>query len=92
MCSTVVNVGTDQTSYTVLEGVGQLEFHVLITNGEKAPGQECEIAFVTVDLEAVGELKITINFEFFTPLRPCIFMMPCFSLQPRLTILHHQKV
>ena len=62
MCSTVAEVGTDQTSYTVPEDVGSLDFYVEITSGQKAPGQECEIAVVTIDGSAVGKLKIIINY------------------------------
>ena len=54
MCSPVVEVGTDQTSYTVAEEVGQLEVWISITSGRKAPGQECEIAVATVDGSAIG--------------------------------------
>ena len=61
MCSTVANVGTDQTSYTVFEDVGQLEVQISITSGQKAPGQECEIQVTTTDGSAVGELEITIQ-------------------------------
>ena len=58
-----MDVGTDQTSYTVQEDVGQLEVLVSITSGQKAPGQECQIVVVTTDVSAVGELmKISIEF------------------------------
>ena len=58
--SLVVEVGTDQTSYTVPEDVGQLEVWINITSGQKAPGQECEIEVVTTDGSAVGELIVTV--------------------------------
>ena len=57
MCSPVAEVSIDETSYTVSEDVGQLEVRVSITNGQKAPGQECEIAIVTVGGTATGESK-----------------------------------
>ena len=60
MCSTVAEVGTDQTSYTVPEDVGQLEVWINITSGQKAPGQECEIEVVTTNGSAVGELIVTV--------------------------------
>ena len=63
MCSTVVNVGTDQNSYTVHEDVGQLEVLVSITSGQIPPEQECRIVAVTNIHSAVGELtKISIAF------------------------------
>ena len=58
MCSTVADVGTDQTSYTVDEGVGQLEVWISITSGQKAPGLECQIQVVTRNESAVGELRV----------------------------------
>ena len=64
VCSAVVNVGTDQTSYTVHEDVGQLEVLVSITSGQKAPGQECQIVVVTNDVSARCELKL--HYIFFT--------------------------
>ena len=54
LCSTVADVGTDQSNYTVLEDVGQLEVWIHITRGEKALGLECEIAVVTTNGSAVG--------------------------------------
>ena len=57
---TVADVGTDQTSYTVLEDVGQLEVWISITSGQKASGQECEIVVLTTNGSAVGELNITV--------------------------------
>ena len=55
--STVVNVGTDQTSYTVSEDVGQLGVRIAITSGQKAPGQECQIEVETTDSSAISELR-----------------------------------
>ena len=52
-------VSTDQTSYTVAEDVGQLEFLVSITSGRIAPGRECEIVVTTNDGSAEGEFKVT---------------------------------
>ena len=57
MSSPVAEVSTDQLSYTVPEDVGQLEVWINITNGQKAPGQECRIAISTIDGTATGELK-----------------------------------
>ena len=54
--SPVVEVGTDQLSYTVPEDVGELEVWINITSGQKAPGQECEIEVETTDGTAEGKL------------------------------------
>ena len=59
LCSPVAEVGTNQTSYTIPENVGSFVFYVEIINGQKAPGQECEIEVVTTDGNAVGELMVT---------------------------------
>ena len=62
MCPTVtvVEVGTEQTSYTVPEDIGQLVVQISITSGQIAPGQECRIVVVTADVSAEGELRITV--------------------------------
>ena len=52
--SPVVEISTDQTSYTVAEDVGQLEVWINITSGQKAPGQECHIEVEIVDGSAIG--------------------------------------
>ena len=52
----VVEVSTDQPSYTVLEDIGQLEFWINITSGQKAPGQKCQITVATIDDSAIGWL------------------------------------
>ena len=49
-----MNVGTDQTSYTVSEDVGQLEVQISITSGQIAPGQDCQIQVTTTDDSAEG--------------------------------------
>ena len=61
---TAVDVGTDQTSYTVHEDIGQLEVLVSITSGQIPPGRECRILVVTNGVTARGELKL--HFIFFT--------------------------
>ena len=53
------DVSTDQTSYTVLEGDGQLEVMISITSGQLVSGLECQIEVVTNAGSAVGELMIT---------------------------------
>ena len=55
VCSPVAEVSTDQPSYTVPEDIGQLEVWISITNGQKAPGQECQIAVVTINDNATGK-------------------------------------
>ena len=56
MYSPVARVGTDQPSYTVFEGAGQLDVSLMIICGRIPPGQECQIAEATVDGIAIGEL------------------------------------
>ena len=87
MCSTVANVSTDQTSYTVDESVGQLKVWINVTARQIAPGQECQILVVTTAGTAVGELKNTLHL-----LRPCMIVMLHVSLYPQMTILHFQKL
>ena len=55
MCSLVVDIGTDQISYTVFEDVGQLDIWINITGGQIAPGQECQIEVRTTDDSAYGK-------------------------------------
>ena len=77
MCSAVADVGTDQTSYTVPEDVGQLEVLINITSGQKAPGQECLIEVVTTDGSAVGELMVTlciVSSQVIMIVIPCTFL------------------
>ena len=62
VCSTVADVGTDQTGYTVPEDVGQLEVQISITCGQKAPGQDCQILVTTTDGSAEGGLMIHIAY------------------------------
>ena len=59
MCPTVT-VGTNQTSYTVPEGIGELEFQISITSRQIAPGQDCQIVVATTDGSAKGELRIIV--------------------------------
>ena len=55
MFSSGVNVGTDQTSYTVGEDIGQLDIWINITSGQLAPGQECQIQVRTTNDSANGK-------------------------------------
>ena len=57
----VATVGTDQPSYTVPEDAGSLWFDVLITDGQKAPGQQCEIQVGVVDDTATGKEMILLH-------------------------------
>ena len=59
LCFPVAEIGTDHSSYTVLEDVGQLEIWINITSGNKAPGQECEIEIISTDGSALGVLMVT---------------------------------
>ena len=79
MCSTVADVGTDQTSYTVHEDIGQLEVWIGITCGQKAPCQECDIEVVTTNGSAMG--KFEINLYLFRPCRIVIYTT-CFLVAP----------
>ena len=60
MCSSAVNVGTDQISYTVLEDAGQLEVTIRTTSGQMVSGLECQIEVVTNAESAIGELMIIV--------------------------------
>ncbi len=55
--SSVAQIGTDMTSYTVNEFNQDLWFEVTIVNPpiQKAPGQSCDIQVSTVDATAIGE-------------------------------------
>ena len=55
LCSPVVNIGTNQSRYDVSEDVGQVNIVIMITSGQKAPGQECQINVTTTDVTATGE-------------------------------------
>ena len=86
--SLVAEVGTNQPNYTVPEDVGNFTFYVEITSGQKAPGQECEIAVVTYDGSAIGQLMV----HYVQLLHQLRMVMLCASLQLQMTILHSHKL
>ena len=57
----VATVGTNQPSYTVPEDAGSLWFDVLITDGQKAPGQQCVIQVGVMDHSATGKEMILLH-------------------------------
>ena len=58
-----MEVSINQPSYSVSEDVGQLEVWINITNGQLAPDQECQIAVITADSSAIGELGVLVSKE-----------------------------
>ena len=54
VCSPVAEIDTDQSNYTVYEDDGQLEVWISIINGQKAPGQECQIIVATANDTGMG--------------------------------------
>ena len=74
MCSSAVEVSTDQSSYVVTEDVGQLEVWISVTSGQIAPGEELQIAVEVMDVNAIGELKNSVSSRIFISCDVCVIL------------------